>query len=102
MSTTILSDIARKNDRDAYDILPIIENTCDYHHHLASKVLSSEDLRLSMCILDMYTLDGEVMRDNGVSLSALKWMIVIEYLDSVALDSFRPHVDGYHLFITSL
>lgn len=97
MSTSVLSDIARRKSRDAFDVLPIIENTCDYPHRLASKALFSKNFSLSMCILALHVLNGEIVKDNGESLSPMRRMNVVDYLDSIALDSFRPPVRGYHL-----
>lgn len=91
MSPTIFADIGRRNTSIPSDLLAIAANCCDYPYRLNTKVLRGLDCSLGLCILALYLLNGEIIRNDnndGRSLSST----IFEYLKKQSLE-IRPPVD---------
>jgi hypothetical protein len=96
MSSTIFADVGRRNIRDAPDILAIAANCCDYSVRLKTLSLKDTKCSLSLCILALYLLNGEILRNNKDDRSLLSGDI-FEYLKTQSLDNFDPPVEDKKL-----
>ncbi|KAF2175605.1 hypothetical protein K469DRAFT_702140 [Zopfia rhizophila CBS 207.26] len=67
MSPTIFEDIGRRNILCISDILAIAPNSCDYSERLNTKKLQEEDESLSLTILTIYILNGEILRHDSTA-----------------------------------
>jgi hypothetical protein len=92
MSSRIIADIGRRQVHNAFDLLPSIANSCDYRYHLHSKQLASRDSSLSLCLLALFLLNGEIFRNGIRTASVLERTNIFEYLDYISFRSFRPPV----------
>jgi hypothetical protein len=64
MSPTIFEDIGQRKISRASDIIAIAANSCDYSERLSTKKLQEEEESLSLAILTMYILNGEILRHD--------------------------------------
>jgi hypothetical protein len=67
MSPTIFEDIRQRNASRTLDILAIAANSCDYSERLDTKKLQEEKESLSLAILTMYILNGEILRHDSTA-----------------------------------
>ncbi|ERF74440.1 hypothetical protein EPUS_06618 [Endocarpon pusillum Z07020] len=65
MSPTIFEEIGRRNMEYTSDILAIAPNACDYSERLNTNKLQQERESLSLSILTLYVLNGEILRHNS-------------------------------------
>ena len=96
MSPTIFTDIGHRKITVPSDVLAIAANCCDYSVRLSTKSLNTTDYSLSLCILALYLLNGEIIqngRGDNKSLSSN----VFQYLDENSLDDFEPPVSKKEL-----
>lgn len=97
MSSRIFADIGRRNSKEAFDILPIAANSCNYPRRLLSKILATQSYSLSMCILALYLLNGKIIRNDPSTSTIPPRLNIFEYLDIISFDEFRPPVDSAEL-----
>jgi Heterokaryon incompatibility protein (HET) len=64
MSIRIFADIQRRHMSDAWDVLPIAANCCDYPIRLSVQALRRHPHSLSLSILVMFLLNGEILMNN--------------------------------------
>ena len=64
MSPIIFADVGRRHMKNAEDLLAITANCCSYQVRLRPKPLQHSTESLSVAILAMYLLNGEIMLDN--------------------------------------
>lgn len=67
MSPTIFEDIRLRNVSRTPDLLAIAANSCDYSERLNTKKLQEEEESLSLAILTMYILNGEILRHDSTA-----------------------------------
>jgi Heterokaryon incompatibility protein (HET) len=96
MSPTIFADIGRRNITNASDILPIAANCCDYSVRLNTLSLRNTRCSLSLCILALYLLNGEITR-NDRGDEDLPSSDIFDYLKNQSLDNFDPPVEDKEL-----
>lgn len=92
MSSRIFADIGRRGVGKPFDVLPIAANTCDYRYHLHSKQLENENYSLSLCVLALFLLNGEIIRNGTGTRRIPQQMNVFEYLEHISFRSFCPPV----------
>ncbi|KAI0120268.1 hypothetical protein F4776DRAFT_245530 [Hypoxylon sp. NC0597] len=102
MSPTILSDILSRNLSEESDRLAIVANCCAYTTRLDTRSLDIEGASLSLSILALYVLNGEILenhpkQNNRGTLNDN----ILEFLSKQSLDSFRPPTDMALTFIKS-
>lgn len=98
MTTRILEDIAHRNAQFRADLLPIASNCCQYGARLDTNRLYDSDTNLSICILALWLLNGEIFKsDVSHTTSELAEMSIFQYLKAISLDSFAPPVQGRQL-----
>lgn len=96
MSPLVLADLSARGLEEPFDILAIASNVCNYSVRLNTKVLSSGGYSLSMALLALYLLNGEIMvgsdwmshQDPDLSLAET----VLQFLCSRSLRSLSPPV----------
>lgn len=101
MSPSIFTDIGNRNISEASDLLAIAANCCDYSIRLNTKSLKGTSYSLSISILALYLLNGEIIRNEEDDQSLLSEDI-FSYLRQIAFDRFDPPVESNKLtFIKS-
>jgi hypothetical protein len=99
MSSIIFADIGRRKITNGEDIIPIAANSCRYSVRLAHKRLLATGHSLSLCILALYLLNGEIVK-NDERDETLSSRDIFGYLEAQSLDNFNPPVgDGELTFI---
>ncbi|KAI1759346.1 hypothetical protein GGR53DRAFT_150800 [Hypoxylon sp. FL1150] len=102
MSPTIISDILSRGITLESDRLAIMANCCGYGIRLDTNSLNSDGSSLSLSILALYLLNGEII-ENGWDKTSRGTLDdrIHEYLSQQSLSSFRPPVDEGLTFIKS-
>ncbi|KAI1094917.1 hypothetical protein F5B19DRAFT_442522 [Rostrohypoxylon terebratum] len=100
MSPSILSDIVSRDIGKESDRLAIMANCCGYGTRLDTNFLNNDKSSLSLSILALYLLNGEIIENdpNKPGQGTLDDNIH-EYLSKQSLSSFRPPVDERLTFI---
>ncbi|KAI1396391.1 hypothetical protein F4819DRAFT_475496 [Hypoxylon fuscum] len=102
MSPIIVSDIISRDIMRESDRLAIMANCCGYSTRLDTNTLNSKSSSLSLSILALYLLNGEILENSPKkepqgSINDT----VYEYLSKQSLNSFRPPIDEGLTFIKS-
>ncbi|KAI0890635.1 uncharacterized protein GGS22DRAFT_151454, partial [Annulohypoxylon maeteangense] len=102
MSPTILSDIVSRDIGKESDRLAIMANCCGYNTRLDTNSLNNDSSSLSLSILALYLLNGEIIENDPKQPSqGTLGDNIHEYLSKQSLSSFRPPVDEGLTFIKS-
>ena len=96
MSPFIFTDIGSREISVPSDILAIAANCCNYSTRLDTKSLSRTSCSLSMSILALYLLNGEIIMNNKNDESLLS-NDIFSHLRQIALDKFDPPVESKEL-----
>ena len=96
MSPYIFTDIGNRDISVATDLLAIAANCCNYSIRLNTKSLESTSHSLSMSILALYLLNGEIIMNDKHDEKMLNDDI-FGYLRQIALDNFDPPVKNKEL-----
>ncbi|KAL9137057.1 MAG: hypothetical protein Q9175_001735 [Cornicularia normoerica] len=96
MSPFIFADIGSRNISVASDLLAIAANCCDYSVRLNTKSLNRTSCSLSISILALFLLNGEVIMTHRIDQDLLS-KNVFDYLRLLALDNFDPPVENKEL-----
>lgn len=96
MSPFIFTDIGNRHISEASDLLAIAANCCDYSIRLNTKSLKGTSCSLSISILALYLLNGEIIRNDENDESLLSENI-FSYLRQIAFDRFDPPVESKEL-----
>ncbi|KAI1447668.1 hypothetical protein F5Y02DRAFT_378088 [Annulohypoxylon stygium] len=100
MSPSILSDIVSRDIGKESDRLAIMANCCGYGTRLDTNSLNSDKSSLSLSILALYLLNGEIIEnDPNKSDQGTLDDNIHEYLSKQSLNSFQPPVDERLTFI---
>lgn len=96
MSPSSFTDIGNRQIKEAPDFLAIAANCCDYSIWLNTKSLKGTSCNLSISILALYLLNGEIIKndENDESLLSEK---IFSYLRQIAFDRFDPPVESEEL-----
>ncbi|OQV05143.1 hypothetical protein CLAIMM_09929 [Cladophialophora immunda] len=111
MSPSIFADVDARKARTCSDRLAIVANCCDYSVRLNTKKLQSSNLSLSLALLALYLLNGEILMNGGggdlegrhgssSSVAPLDGTI-FDFLKTQSLDSFSPPISQQLTFIKS-
>ncbi|KAH8164796.1 hypothetical protein CIB48_g3442 [Xylaria polymorpha] len=101
MTPTILTDIGRRGILAESDRLAIAANCCSYTVRLDTTVLNKRGSSLSLSMLALYLLNGEIMENKPCSRYGTLKDGVFTYLTKQSLRSFRPPIDEGLTFIKS-
>ena len=96
MSPFIFTDIGNRDISVAPDLLAIAANCCNYSIRLNTKSLKGTFHSLSMSILALYLLNGEIIMNDKHDEMLLNDDI-FSYLRQLALDNFDPPVKKMEL-----
>ena len=101
MSPSIFKDIGSRKISVASDLLAIAANCCNYSVRLDTKRPGGTSCSLSISILALYLLNGEIIMNHQDDESLLSQNI-FDYLQQLALDDIDPPVENKELtFIKS-
>ncbi|KAI0460235.1 heterokaryon incompatibility protein-domain-containing protein [Xylaria acuta] len=101
MTPTILADIGRRGVLAESDRLAIAANCCGYAVRLDATVLNKRSSSLSLSMLALYLLNGEIMENHPRPRHGTLKDSVFTYLAKQSLRSFRPPIDEGLTFIKS-
>ena len=96
MSPFIFTDIGNRDIAVAPDLLAIAANCCNYSIRLNTKKLKGTSHSLSLSILALYLLNGEIIMNDKHDEKLLKDDI-FSYLRQLALNNFDPPVKNKEL-----
>ena len=96
MSPFIFTDIGNRDISVASDLLAIAANCCNYSIRLNIKNLERTSHSLSMSILVLYLLNGEIIMNDKHDEKLLD-NDIFSYLRQLALDNFDPPVKDKEL-----
>jgi hypothetical protein len=92
MSPRIFADIQRRGLESPFDRLPIVANSCNYAIRLVSRDMLKSGHSVELCLLTMYLLNGEIMR-NGRHIKKLPTeMGISNYMQYISFNKFDPPV----------
>ena len=91
MSPFIFTNIGNRDISVAPDLLAIAANCCNYSIRLNTKNLKGTSHSLSMSILALYLLNGEIIMNDKHDENLLN-NDIFSYLQQLALDNFDPPV----------
>ncbi|OCL15282.1 hypothetical protein AOQ84DRAFT_410481 [Glonium stellatum] len=92
MSPTIFRDIGCRGVEERSDLLAIGANCCCYSARLNTRALAAAGSSLSLCILVLYLLNGEIIK-NGEGGRRLLSRNIFNFLKEQSLD-VKPPVKG--------
>jgi hypothetical protein len=92
MTPNILADIDRRGIFMQSDRLAIAANCCDYTIRLDTHSLNKDNCSLSLSILALYLLNGEMIENHPRHRRGTLNDTVYAYLAKQSIDSFRPPV----------
>ncbi|KAI3320097.1 heterokaryon incompatibility protein-domain-containing protein [Xylariaceae sp. AK1471] len=101
MTPTILADIGRRGICTESDRLAIAANCCGYTTRLDTAALNKLCSSLSLSMLALYLLNGEIMDNHPRFCRGTLKDTIFTYLAKQSLHSFRPPVDEELTFIKS-
>jgi hypothetical protein len=101
MSPTIFDDVGRRDIERESDRLAIVANCCSYAVRLETESLKEAACSLSLSMLALYLLNGEIMDNDGQKDVAALSDNIFGFLKHQSLDNFRPPVDQELTFIKS-
>ncbi|KFA69199.1 hypothetical protein S40285_00068 [Stachybotrys chlorohalonatus IBT 40285] len=87
MSPTIISDIGRRDLEHQWDRLTIVANCCQYSTRLKIRELQQKDQSLSLSMLALWLLNGEIFYNKG-DTGPLSKMNVLDFLTSHSFKGF--------------
>ncbi|KAI0013427.1 heterokaryon incompatibility protein-domain-containing protein [Xylariaceae sp. FL0662B] len=99
MSPTIFADIGRRGIKIESDRLAIAANCCGYTTRLDTKSLNRSGSSLSLSMLALYLLNGEIIENDPKPNRGTLNDTIFTYLSKQSLSSFRPPVDEELTFI---
>ena len=96
MSPSVFKDIGSRKISVASDLLAIAANCCNYSVRLNTKSLGSTSCSLSISVLALYLLNGEIIM-NHKNDEGLLSKNIFDYLQQLALDDIDPPVESKEL-----
>lgn len=97
MSPRIFADIQRRGLEKPFDRLPIVANSCDYAIRLVSRDMLNRGHSLGLCLLTMYLLNGEIIRNSRDIKKLPTEMDISNYMQYISFNKFDPPVKEKHL-----
>nr|POF02614.1 hypothetical protein CFP56_58246 [Quercus suber] len=97
MAPQIFADIARRQLQQPFDRLPITANCCDYAVRLESQKMHNQGHSPGFCLLALYLLNGEILRNTREIKEPPTEMGVGDYVQCIAFNKFDPPVKTRYL-----
>ena len=100
MSARILGDIAKRDITEPWDVLAITANACGYDRRLDKDSLMGAKKSLSLCLLALLLLNGEVVRtglDSDEGSNDPLDVDIATYMKQVSLRDNSPHISARRL-----
>lgn len=80
MAPRIFADIQRRRLENHFDRLPIVANSCIYAIRLPSQEMLPSGHSVEYCLLAMYLLNGEIIRNSRDIKKLLREMDFSNYM----------------------
>jgi hypothetical protein len=80
MSPRIFIDIQQRGLESPFDRLLIVANSCNYAIRLVSRDISESGYSVELCLLTMYLLNREIMRNYRYTRKILMEMDISNYM----------------------
>jgi hypothetical protein len=92
MSPIIFKDVGARHIEHSSDMLAIIANCCEYPVRLNTEALKRKGYSLSLSLLVIYLLNGEILMND---MGSIDWLdrTIYEYLGDRSLNTFDPPVE---------
>jgi hypothetical protein len=100
MSPAIFEDLGSRGIKNPSDFLAIIANCCEYKTRLDTKALSDMKSSLSMSMLTLGLLNGQILRNNQGDKNVLS-VNIFGFLKEQSLEYFNPPVSNELTFLKS-
>ncbi|KAI1271192.1 hypothetical protein F5Y07DRAFT_383841 [Xylaria sp. FL0933] len=97
MSPTIIADVEKRGVTCAWDRLAIVGNCCDYSVHMNLERLRQSRHSLSLSMLAMCLLNGEVLDNRPSSERNASDLTVSGFLRAHSFDKISPPLEGRSL-----
>lgn len=97
MSARIFADIQRRKLDQESDRLAIVANSCNYGARLISKEMRRQGYNVDLCLLALYLLNGEILRNGRKIKKSAGEMDITNYIQYVAFNKFTPPGKTKHL-----
>lgn len=97
MSPTIIADIGKRNVTNHPDRLDISANCCSYNIRLNRDKLNRETHSVSVAILVLFLLNGEIFSETSPGTMSPFNLTVVEFINRYAFKRFSPPSQGYEL-----
>lgn len=97
MSPTIIADIGKRHVTNHPDRLDISANCCSYNIRLDRDVLDRERHSVSVAILVLFLLNGEIFCETSPTTKSPFDLTVVEFINRYAFKKFSPPFQPYEL-----
>jgi hypothetical protein len=87
----------RRGLESPFDRLPIVANSCNYAIRLVSRDMLKSGHSVEPCLLTMYLLNGEIMRNYRHIRKLPMEMDISNYMQYISFNKFDPPVKKRHL-----
>lgn len=95
MSPTVFADVLKRRVTEPLDLLAITANCCDYETRIDTEQLKGSESSLSLCMLVMYLLNGEIVKNGSLNVSEASDNVV-QFLNTNTI-KFDPPVPNREL-----
>ena len=103
MSPYIFADISERSVGRCYDRLAIAANCCGYSVRLHTESLETRKISLSIAMLALYLINGEIIRNDDFDRNGLPGVLfagsITKYLKTCSLKNFQPSAPKELTFI---
>ncbi|GAB7360175.1 hypothetical protein MBLNU230_g7937t1 [Neophaeotheca triangularis] len=97
MSARIIADVQQRQTGKEHDCLRIAANSCDYAIRFNPCTMLEKEHDVQLCLLAMYLLNGEILRDSQQIETWSPETDVGAYLNRKTTAAFDPPVKSRHL-----
>jgi hypothetical protein len=97
MSSTIFRDLGTRSITEPSDLLAISANCMDYSVRLDTKKVQESESSLSLCILALYMLNGDVIKNGAKETESLSGNI-LDFLDAQSMTFHASFTRGQLTF----
>jgi hypothetical protein len=97
MSPSIFADIGGRGIRKDSDRLAVAANCCGYSVRLNTEALRTKECSLSLSMLALYLLNGEIVMNDRKNNRAALSDDIFDFMKKQSLNNFRPPVEKNEL-----
>ena len=98
MTPTVMADIEARGLKEPWDRLAILANCCQYSVRLDDEALRRQSRSLSLSMLAMCLLNGEILNNNDNRLNATTSLTMSEFFRQQVFEAFHAPEDDTRRF----